>query len=53
MDNDFIAWIDGAGIFVAVIIVTGVSAFSDWKKEQQFIKLNEYAESEKNVNESL
>ncbi|CEM02072.1 unnamed protein product [Vitrella brassicaformis CCMP3155] len=36
-----IEWIEGVAIFVAVLIVVMVTAVNDWKKEQQFKKLNE------------
>ena len=42
-------WIDGFGIFVAVVVVALVSTFNDWRKEQQFAKLNETAEEAKKV----
>jgi len=32
------AWIEGAGILIAVAIVSGVTAWSDYTKEQQFLK---------------
>ena len=44
-----LAWIDGTGIFIAVVIVSMVSTANDYSKERQFLKLNEQAESEKKV----
>jgi len=32
------AWIEGTAIFVAVLVVSGVSSLVDWQKEQQFVK---------------
>ena len=34
-----IAWIEGAAILLAVFIVSSVTAWNDFKKEEQFIKL--------------
>ena len=45
----YLAWIDGVAIFFAVLIVCLVSTINDYKKERQFEKLNETAESEKTV----
>lgn len=44
-----LAWIDGVAIFFAVLVVCLVSTINDYKKERQFEKLNETAESEKTV----
>jgi len=44
-----LAWIDGAAIFFAVLVVCLVSTVNDYKKERQFEQLNETAESEKTV----
>jgi len=44
-----IAWIDGMGIMVSVIIVVFVSAINDWQKERQFKALNKTAEQTKIV----
>jgi P-type Ca2+ transporter type 2B len=43
-----IAWIEGGAILLAVFVVSSVTAWNDYKKEEQFIKLNEYSES-KNI----
>lgn len=43
-----IAWIEGAAILLAVLIVSGVTAWNDYKKEEQFLKLNEFNEA-KNI----
>ena len=43
------AWIEGFAIMVAVMIVVVVTAWNDLKKEQEFQKLNEEAESGKKV----
>ena len=43
------AWIEGAAILVAVFIVSFVTAWNDWKKEEQFIKLSEFNDSKKVV----
>lgn len=44
-----LAWIDGVAIFFAVLVVCLVTTVNDYKKERQFEKLNETAESEKRV----
>lgn len=36
------AWIEGGAILLAVLVVSGVTAWNDYKKEEQFIKLNEF-----------
>lgn len=41
------AWIEGFAILLAVAIVVMVTAFNDLKKEKEFQKLNEEAESGK------
>ena len=38
------AWIDGAAIFAAVLIVISVSSGNDWAKERQFRQLNKKLE---------
>eukprot|EP00800_Vazella_pourtalesii_P020551 TRINITY_DN7314_c0_g1_i2.p1 TRINITY_DN7314_c0_g1~~TRINITY_DN7314_c0_g1_i2.p1 ORF type:complete len:854 (-),score=227.21 TRINITY_DN7314_c0_g1_i2:1277-3838(-) len=45
-DNDErrFAWIDGAAIFAAVVIVIAVSSGNDWAKERQFRQLNKKLE---------
>ena len=40
-----VAWIEGAAILAAVWIVTFVTAWNDYKKEEQFIKLSEFNDS--------
>lgn len=42
------AWIEGAAIMIAVIIVASVGSFVDWKKEVQFVKSRAKSD-EKNV----
>lgn len=42
------AWIEGAAIMVAVLLVAGVGSFVDWKKEVSFVKSRAKSE-EKNV----
>ena len=42
-----VAWIEGFAILVAVAVVSLVGAFSDWRKEQQFVKMNNYSDSKK------
>lgn len=49
-DHREMAWIEGAAILIAVFVVSFVSAFNDYKKEQQFMKLNSYADSQNNLN---
>ena len=44
-----IAWVNGFGILVAVIIVVLVGTINDWQKEKQFIKLNSLNEDAKQV----
>lgn len=44
-----IAWIEGFAILVAVTLVVVVTALNDLKKEKEFLKLNEEAESGKKV----
>ena len=48
-DEKEIAWVDGFGIFLAVIVVVTVTSTNDYSKEQQFIKLNQKAEKDKKV----
>ena len=43
------AWIEGFGILVAVAIVSLVTAWSDYSKEEQFLKQQSLAESTKTV----
>jgi magnesium-transporting ATPase (P-type) len=44
-----IAWIEGFAILVSVFIVTIVTALNNMKKEQEFARLNEEAESGKKI----
>jgi len=44
-----IAWIEGAAILLAVFIVSFVTAWNDYKKEEQFLKLNEFNEAKNMV----
>ena len=48
-DHRDIAWIEGFAILMAVFVVSSVTAWNDHKKEEQFLKLNEYSESKNNV----
>lgn len=43
------AWVDGTAILVAVAVVSGVTAWSDYKKEQQFLKQQLLEENSKTV----
>ena len=43
------AWIEGFAILVSVVLVVVVTAYNDLKKEREFQKLNELAESGKVV----
>lgn len=44
-----IAWAEGFAILLAVAIVSNVTAYSDYKKQLQFKKLNEYSNKVKEV----
>lgn len=46
-DHRSTAWIEGFAILVAVALVVMVTAVNDLKKEREFQKLNEEAESGK------
>ena len=48
-EDKSLAWLDGFGILVAVIVVVMVTTTNDYRKEQQFIKLNKTADKEKRV----
>ena len=48
-DHREIAWVEGAAILVAVFVVSFVTAFNDYKKEEQFQKLNAYNDAQNNV----
>ena len=41
-----IAWIEGTAILVAVLVVSSVGAWNDYKKEEQFIKLSKISEED-------
>jgi len=41
-----VGWIEGAAIFIAVIVVVLVTAFNDWSKEKQFRGLQSKIETE-------
>lgn len=45
-----IAWVEGAAILVAVGVVSNVTAFNDYSKEKEFLKLSAYNHAQKNVN---
>jgi magnesium-transporting ATPase (P-type) len=40
------AWIEGTAIFLAVFIVASVGSWNDYKKEEQFFKLQAISEAE-------
>ena len=44
-----LAWFDGAAIYLAVLIVSGFSAFVDWRKEKEFVKRSQDDEDAKFV----
>lgn len=48
-DHRSIAWIEGLAILVAVALVVSVTAYNNLKKEEEFQKLNDEAESGKKV----
>lgn len=48
-DERSTAWIEGAAILFAVFVVTSVTAWNDYKKEEQFLKLNAYNDAQNNV----
>jgi magnesium-transporting ATPase (P-type) len=48
-DERPIAWVEGAAILCAVIVVTTVTAWNDYQKEKQFMKLTAYNDSQNNV----
>eukprot|EP00826_Nyctotherus_ovalis_P020254 TRINITY_DN16342_c0_g1_i2.p1 TRINITY_DN16342_c0_g1~~TRINITY_DN16342_c0_g1_i2.p1 ORF type:complete len:269 (+),score=42.40 TRINITY_DN16342_c0_g1_i2:100-906(+) len=48
-EDKALAWIDGFGMIVAVVIVTLVTTVNDWQKERQFLELNKKAEQSKEV----
>lgn len=48
-DERSTAWIEGAAILVAVLVVTTVTAWNDYQKEKQFLELNSYNDSQNNL----
>jgi Ca2+ transporting ATPase len=48
-DERSIAWVEGVAILVAVFVVTIVTAWNDYKKEEQFMKLTAYSDAQNNV----
>jgi P-type E1-E2 ATPase len=44
-ENPFIACIEGGAILVAVVVVSGVTAWNDYKKEEQFIELTKFSDA--------
>ncbi len=44
-----LAWFDAAAIYLAVLIVSGFSAFVDWRKEKEFVKRSQDDEDKKDV----
>ena len=48
-DERSTAWVEGFAILLAVTIVVLVTAWNDLKKEKEFQKLNEKAESGKKI----
>ncbi|EEP81081.1 Na/K ATPase alpha 1 isoform [Uncinocarpus reesii 1704] len=42
-----VQWVEGVAIMVAILVVVVVGALNDWKKEQQFVKLNKKKEDRK------
>lgn len=49
-DHRETAWIEGAAILVAVFVVSFVTAWNDYKREEQFLKLQSYSDAQNNVN---
>lgn len=49
-DHREIAWVEGGAILMAVFVVSFVTAWNDYKKEEQFMKLNAYNDAQNNVN---
>jgi len=43
------AWVEGTAILLAVALVSGVTAWSDYKKEGQFLKTQQLEENSKTV----
>lgn len=48
-DHYSTAWFDAAAIYLAVLIVSGFSAFVDWRKEKEFVKRSQDDEDKKYV----
>lgn len=48
-DERSIAWVEGGAILIAVLVVTTVTAWNDYEKEKQFMKLTAYSDSQNNV----
>lgn len=48
-DHRPIAWVEGGAILFAVLVVTSVTAWNDYKKEEQFLKLTAYNDAQNNV----
>jgi magnesium-transporting ATPase (P-type) len=48
-DERAIAWVEGAAILFAVAVVTLVTAWNDWQKEKQFMKLTEFSDKNNNI----
>jgi len=44
-----IAWIEGAAIFIAVFVVATVGSWNDYKKEEQFLKLQAISDADNKV----
>lgn len=47
-DERPIAWVEGGAILGAVLVVTTVTAWNDWQKEKQFMKLSDYNDAQNN-----
>lgn len=43
------AWIEGAAILAAVFVVSFVTAWNDYKREEQFLKLQSYSDAQNNI----
>ena len=48
-DERPIAWVEGGAILGAVMVVTSVTAWNDYQKEKQFMKLTAYSDAQNNV----
>jgi len=49
--SNFEAWIEGTAILLAVAMVSGVGAWNDYKKEEQFLALSLIDDGAKKVGE--